>query len=115
MQCEYFGLCGSCNLGGLTYKEQLNKKVEIEKDRFKSLHNNSIDIIQSSDGSFRNRSEFRIWKTYDEDDNFKLNYAMNDVEKKILPIESCSIVSQSISNLMPKLLKSLSINKDLNF
>ncbi|MEA3553046.1 MAG: tRNA (uridine(54)-C5)-methyltransferase TrmA [Campylobacterota bacterium] len=115
MQCEYFGLCGSCNLGGSTYEEQLNKKVDIEKDRFKSLWDNDIDIIQSSDGGFRNRSEFRIWKTFNEDDSFILNYAMNDIDKKILPINSCSIVSQSISSLMPKLLDELSGNKDLNF
>jgi len=114
MQCEYFGLCGSCNLGSSTYQEQLNKKVNIEKDRFKSLWDNDIDIIQSNDGGFRNRSEFRLWKTFNEDDNFTLNYAMNDKDKKILPIESCSIVSQSISTLMPKLLEELAINKELN-
>ena len=88
MQCEYFGICGSCNLGGLTYDEQLNKKIEIEKDRFKTLWNNKIDIIKSDDGKFRNRSEFRVWKTFNEDDSFTLNYAMNDISKKILPIES---------------------------
>ena len=115
MQCEYFGICGSCNLGGLTYDEQLNKKIEIEKDRFKTLWNNKIDIIKSDDGKFRNRSEFRVWKTFNEDDSFTLNYAMNDISKKILPIESCSIVSNSISILMPKLLDYLSKKKDLNF
>lgn len=115
MQCEYFGLCGSCNLGGSTYEEQLNKKVDIEKDRFRSLWDNDINIIQSDDGKFRNRAEFRIWKTYNEDDSFKLNYAMNDIDKNILPIESCSIVSQSISILMTNLLDKLATNKDLNF
>lgn len=115
MQCEYFGICGSCNLGGLTYDEQLNKKIEIEKDRFKDLWSNHIDILKSSDGGFRNRAEFRIWRTFKEDDSFTLNYAMNDINKKVLPIQSCSIVSSTISTLMPKLLDQLILDSELNF
>ena len=114
MTCEYFGVCGSCNLGGLSYDEQLSKKIDIEKNRFKSLWDKDIDIIKSNDGAFRNRAEFRIWKTFNEDDSFALNYAMNDIEKQTLVINSCSIVSEDISSLMPKLLKSLSLDSELN-
>ena len=60
-----------------------------------------IDIIKSQDGAFRNRAEFRIWKTFDEDDSVTLNYAMNDKEKNTLIIDACSIVSSDISELMP--------------
>lgn len=114
MTCEYFGVCGSCSLGGLSYDDQLIHKINIEKDRFKDLWDNEIDIVKSKDGAFRNRAEFRIWKTFDKDDNFTLDYAMNDREKKTLLIKSCSIVSADISNLMPLLLKELSVDKDLN-
>ena len=115
MNCEYFGICGSCNLGGLTYEEQLVKKIDIEKDRFKDLYSSQFDIIKSIDGGFRNRAEFRIWKIYDADDNFTLNYAMNDINKQILPIKSCSIVSSEISELMPILLQELNEDEILNF
>ncbi|MEA2050600.1 MAG: tRNA (uridine(54)-C5)-methyltransferase TrmA [Campylobacterota bacterium] len=115
MNCEYFGVCGSCNLGGKTYEEQLKIKVDKEKDRFKELWSGDIDIIKSDDGAFRNRAEFRIWKTYNEDDSFILNYAMNDKDKNTLPIASCSIVSDSISSLMPLLLGELSNDEVLNF
>ena len=115
MNCEYFGICGSCNLGGKTYDEQLNIKINREKDRFKDLWDGDIDIIKSSDGGFRNRAEFRIWKTYDNNDNVKFNYAMNDTNKKTLTINSCSIVTSSISELMPILLNELSQDKILNF
>jgi len=115
MQCEYFGVCGSCNLGGKTYNEQLDIKIKKEKDRFQDLWENKISIIKSSDGRFRNRAEFRIWKTYDANNNIKFNYAMNDINKKILLINSCSIVTPSISNLMPILLNELSQNKILTF
>ena len=115
MTCEYFGVCGSCSLGGLSYDDQLTHKITIEKERFKDLWTNDIDIITSEDGAFRNRAEFRIWKTFDKDDNFTLDYAMNDKAKQTLLINSCSIVSQDISMLMPLLLKELSLNKELNF
>lgn len=115
MTCEYFGVCGSCNLGGLTYDEQLSKKIDIEKDRFKDLWNNDIDIIKSKDGAFRNRAEFRIWKTFDENNDYILDYAMNDIEKRPLIINRCSIVSDDISQLMPSLLESLQNDSDLNY
>ena len=84
MNCEYFGQCGSCNLGHLSYTDQLNLKISKEKDRFKELYSNEIDVISSDDGAFRNRVEFRIWKVYNEDSSFSLSYAMNDVNKEIL-------------------------------
>ncbi|MDC0932513.1 tRNA (uridine(54)-C5)-methyltransferase TrmA [Arcobacteraceae bacterium] len=114
MTCEYFGVCGSCNLGGLSYEEQLSKKIDIEKDRFKNLWTSEIDIIRSKDGAFRNRAEFRIWKTFNEDDTFRLDYAMNDIEKQTLIIDACSMVCDDISSLMPLLLKSLSLDSELN-
>ncbi|PIF04937.1 MAG: tRNA (uridine(54)-C5)-methyltransferase TrmA [Arcobacter sp.] len=115
MICEYFGVCGSCTLGGVSYLEQLSVKIEIEKKRFKNLWDSSIDIIKSKDGAFRNRAEFRIWKTFNEDNSFTLHYAMNDKEKNTLIIDACSIVSQDIAKLMPVLLKSLSEDSDLNY
>ena len=115
MHCDYFGICGSCTLGGKTYDEQLSLKVDIEKERFQELYNNKIDIIKSEDGNFRNRAEFRIWKIFDEENNFALHYAMNDINKKALIIDSCSIVNDSISNLMPKLILELKTIDTLNY
>jgi len=115
MTCEYFGRCGSCTLGGLSYEGQLSKKIDLEKHRFKNFWTSDIDIIKSKDGAFRNRAEFRIWKTFNEDDSFTLNYAMNDKDKNTLLIEACSIVSQDISKLMPALLERLQEDSDLNY
>jgi len=115
MTCEYFGVCGSCNLGGVSYEEQLSTKIEREKERFLDIWDEKIDIIKSKDGAFRNRAEFRMWKTFAEDDSFTLNYAMNDINKNTLLIDTCSIVSADISKLMPRLLEKLSKDKELNF
>ncbi|MEA2017216.1 MAG: tRNA (uridine(54)-C5)-methyltransferase TrmA [Campylobacterota bacterium] len=117
MKCDYFGICGSCTLGGKSYEEQLNIKVSKQIDRFKNLYNKDIAIIKSGDGAFRDRAEFRIWKIFDTDisENYKLHYAMNDIDKKILTIQNCSIVNSNISNLMPILLEELDSDKDLSF
>lgn len=120
MNCQYFGVCGSCNLGSCSYEEQLEVKINREKERFSDVldknfwKSEAFDILTSDDGGFRNRAEFRIWKTYDSQNKAFLNYAMNDTDKKALPIENCSIVSKSISALMPKLLEKLSEDKLLN-
>jgi len=115
MTCEYFGVCGSCNLGGVSYEEQLSTKIEREKERFFDIWDDEIDIIKSKDGAFRNRAEFRMWKTFAKDDSFTLNYAMNDTNKNTLLIDTCSIVSTDIDRLMPLLLEELSKDKELNF
>jgi tRNA (uracil-5-)-methyltransferase len=108
MNCEYFGECGSCNLGHLSYEDQLDLKISKERDRFTEYYSSKIDIIKSDDGAFRNRVEFRTWKIYNDDSSFKLSYAMNDVNKTILTINSCSIVSHTIANLMPLLIEEIS-------
>lgn len=115
MDCNYFGICGSCNLGGKTYEEQLKIKIENEKQRFQSFWQEDVDVIQSKDGAFRNRAEFRIYKDFNEHQKPILSYAMNNLEKKPLPIEACSIVSEHIALLMPKLLEKLQADETLYF
>lgn len=107
MNCEYFGVCGSCTLFDKNYEEQLTFKLQREKERFKDLCSLEFELIKSESKNFRNRAEFRIWKNYDENDNATLSYAMNTFEKNTLEISSCSIVSIDISNLMTPLLKEI--------
>lgn len=113
MNCEYFGKCGSCTLHDKTYEEQLQYKIEIEKDRFKEFDIKNFDIIKSDDSNFRYRAEFRIWKNFDDEQNPTLHYAMNDFEKNALEISSCQIVSQNIQELMPKLLDDIKDDETL--
>jgi tRNA (uracil-5-)-methyltransferase len=101
MTCEYFNTCGSCNLA-ITYEKQLDFKLQREKKRFSDFYTNDIDIIQSEEQHFRSRAEFRVFHI----DN-SISYAMNDVNKKLLCIDSCPIVDKSIYDLMPKLLEAI--------
>jgi len=114
MDCKYFGKCGSCNLGYMSYEEQLEHKLSREIARFAPYYTGTVDIIKSKEDAFRNRAEFKIWKLYDESNNFTLNYAMNDIDKGVLVIDSCSMVSDAISNMMPIIIKKLEQKDILN-
>ncbi len=116
MTCKYFGLCASCTLYDKNYDEQLNYKIQREKNRFSNLTTCDFDIIKSTPKNFRNRAEFRVW--WEKDENSEkdiLSYAMNDFNKEILKIDSCEIVSEDIKNLMPKLLTELEKSMILSF
>lgn len=116
MNCKYFGSCASCTLYDKNYDEQLNHKIQREKNRFSNLTTCDFDIIKSASKNFRNRAEFRIWWEKDEQNNKDiLTYAMNDFNKEILKIDSCEIVNEDIKNLMPKLLTELEKSMILSF
>ena len=116
MNCKYFGSCASCTLYDKNYDEQLNYKIQREKNRFSNLTTCDFDIIKSTPKNFRNRAEFRVWWEKDEQKNKDiLTYAMNDFNKEILKIDSCEIVNEDIKNLMPKLLTELEKSMILSF
>ena len=115
MNCEYFGKCASCVLYDKSYEEQLNFKLQREKQRFSDFTTMDFDIIKSEEKAFRNRAEFRIWWEKDENANEILSYAMNDFNKNILKIDSCQIVSPQIQEIMPKLLSLLMSDLTLSY
>ena len=115
MNCEYFGKCGSCVLYDKSYEEQLNFKLQREKERFSDFTTMNFDIIKSEEKAFRNRAEFRIWWEKDENGKEILSYAMNDFNKNILEINSCQIVSSHIQEIMPKLLDLLMSELTLSY
>jgi len=114
MNCKYFGKCGSCVLYDKSYEEQLNFKLQREKQRFSNFTNMEFDIIKSEDKNFRNRAEFRIWWNIDKNENKTISYAMNDFEKNIVEIDSCQIVSSHISETMEKLIEKIKDNQELS-
>ena len=115
MNCDFFGKCGSCVLYDKTYDEQLDFKIQREKNRFSNFTNIDFDIIKSEEQNFRNRAEFRIWKNYDENDNPTISYAMSSFEKTSVEIDSCQIVTSHIQEIMPKLLEKLQEDEILRF
>ncbi len=114
MTCDYFGKCGSCTLYDMDYEQQLEFKINREKERFSDITSMEFEIIKSDEEHFRNRAEFRFWKNYDDEDNITLSYGMTSFDKDILEVENCSIVSKQISELMPTLLKKISEDEILH-
>ncbi|HIP29809.1 MAG TPA: tRNA (uridine(54)-C5)-methyltransferase TrmA [Sulfurospirillum arcachonense] len=99
MECNYFGVCGSCKLYELSYEEQVQKKQLYIKELFESLHVKSFETFTSPDSHYRNRAEFRIW--HDDDG---MHYAMNQIEKKkVVLIDKCPKVVKKIDDLMTPL------------
>jgi len=101
MECNYFGICGSCKQFELTYEEQIEEKKKYIKNLFEPLKVNAFETFISPDIYYRNRAEFRIWH-----DGDTIHYAMNQIEKKkVVLIDNCPKVVKKIDDLMTPLKK----------
>ena len=107
MECEYFGVCGSCKLYDLDYEAQLEHKLSSVQAMFSPLYSGSYDIARSKSEHYRARSEFKLWHNEDE-----ISYAMNRLDKQgVVMIEQCPMVNEHIADLMPRLLKEIDRRK----
>lgn len=104
MQCEYFGLCGSCRDYDEGYEGQLNHKLSAVKEMFSPLYTGEITVCPSPSEQYRFRAEFKIYH-----DEGGISYAMSRLDRQgALKIERCSIVSPAIASVMDKLLVEIS-------
>jgi tRNA (uracil-5-)-methyltransferase len=110
MICKYFGICGSCTLHDYSYEDGLNKKVDVIKDQFSALYDGDFEIVRSKESNFRARAEFKLWHTGDE-----ISYAMNSVDKKVVTIDSCSIVIDNIVKVMQPLIDDLGLDSEMHY
>lgn len=109
MTCQYFGLCGSCNLYALPYHEQAIFKQNQIKELFAEFDVKELDFFTSREEHYRSRAEFRIWHEGDH-----IDYGMHKLnENGILKIKACPKVSEPIYALMPKLLEFLKSSLEL--
>jgi len=99
VECKYFGECGACRVYEDGYEQQLNQKVELNRDRFSNFYNQEIKVFKSPESNYRSRSEFKLWHEGDA-----IHYAMNHIDKKgVVLVDECPQVNEHISTLMPKL------------
>lgn len=100
MQCEYFGVCGSCRDYEEGYEAQLERKLSMVKEMFSPYYRGEIFVARSPEQRYRSRAEFKIYH-----DDSGMSYAMSRLDRQgIVKIEHCSIVSPHIANVMEKLL-----------
>ena len=96
-----------------SYQQQLDAKVERISAQFAEFNPPSLEVFASPEQNFRMRAEFRIWHT--DDDMFYAMFERNeDQQKKVVRIDQFPIASQSINDLMPKLLDALKANNVLS-
>lgn len=104
MECDYFGLCGSCRLYERGYAGQLATKQQTIEEHFSPyLNGEKLRVFVSPESHFRSRAEFKIY--HDEEGSF---YAMNRLDKQgVVKITHCSIVHPAIADLMTPLLEAI--------
>ena len=110
MDCKYFGECGACVVYENGYEQQLNQKLELNKERFIPFYDGDISVFKSPQSHYRSRSEFKIWLL-----DVDIHYGMNHIEKKgVVLVGQCPQVNEHILSLMPKLLISIK-EKEIGF
>jgi tRNA (uracil-5-)-methyltransferase len=100
VQCEYFGICGSCRDYESGYEGQLSHKLSSVKEMFAPLYGGEITVCPSVSEHYRYRAEFKIYH-----DEGGISYAMSRLDRQgAVRIERCSIVSVPIASVMERLL-----------
>lgn len=107
MDCIYLGACGSCVLN-ISYEDQKQLKTTKIKELFSKFWDGEFEFFDSDESGFRSRAEFGIWH-----ENNDISYCMRSQQNTKLPIQSCQIVDNKISNIMPELLKTIKEDRAL--
>lgn len=103
MQCEYFGICGSCRVHDVGYIEQIEIKRQHISSLFAPYFSDKIPIFTSLTEHYRARAEFQIYH-----EEGRIHYAMQRLDRTgKVKIERCPMVSQAIYDLMPGLLDAI--------
>ncbi|MGZ8548591.1 MAG: tRNA (uridine(54)-C5)-methyltransferase TrmA [Sulfuricurvum sp.] len=103
MECEYFGICGSCRLYEEGYQGQLATKRKAVEALFSPYFQGKIEFYESKEEHYRSRCEFKIY--HDDEGSF---YAMNRADKEgVVKISACSIVHKQIARVMQPLLTAI--------
>lgn len=104
------------------YQAQLTQKVARITTQFAPFNPPELQIYPSPISHFRQRAEFRIWHTYQDDnqtdDMFYAMFEKDGKSKKVIELNEFPIASRAINDLMPVLLNELkkdSILKDKLF
>lgn len=104
MQCNYFGICGSCRDYENGYEGQLDHKVSLVREMFTPFYKGEIAIARSIEEHYRSRAEFKIYHN-----DGAISYAMSRLDRQgAVMIDKCSIVSPTIASVMERLLVEVS-------
>ena len=106
--CPYYNECGGCQIGHLTYDEQLEYKKNTVKNIFSKYTNynlDSLEIIPTKCYNYRNKVTFHI----KED---KLGY-YEEESNNLIPIDKCNLLDSNIITLTALLNSFIKVHKKL--
>ena len=106
--CPYYEKCGGCQIGHLTYDEQLEFKKNTVKNIFSKYTNynlTNLEIIPTKCYNYRNKVTFHI----KED---KLGYYEEETNN-LIPIDKCNLLDSDIITLTASLNSFIKVHKKL--
>ena len=106
--CPYYQTCGGCQIGHLTYDEQLEFKKNTVKNIFSKYTNynlTNLEVIPTKCYNYRNKVTFHI----KED---KLGYYEEDTNN-LIPIDKCNLLDSNIITLTALLNSFIKVHKKL--
>ena len=107
--CPYYQTCGGCQIGHLTYDEQLEFKKNTVKNIFSKYTNYNLDtleIIPTKCYNYRNKVTYHI----KED---KLGYYEEETNN-LIEVDKCNLLDSDIITLTASLNSFIKVHKKLN-
>jgi len=97
-RCEYFGVCGGCQLQHIDYAEQLSLKTEVVKEQMRRIgHLPDVPVLPAIGAAepwyYRNHARFSV-----DRDGF-LGFVMRG-RRRVLRIENCYIMQPAILEVL---------------
>ena len=106
--CPYYQNCGGCQIGHLTYLEQLEFKKNTVKNIFSKYTNYNLDnleIIPTREYNYRNKVTFHI-------KGDRLGY-YEEATNNLIPIDKCNLLDSNIITLTAILNSFIKVHKGL--
>ena len=109
MNCKHFGICGSCTIFELSYKDELSQKEQRVLKLLSPFGVERLDVFWANESNYRARAEFKIWH-----DESGANYAMGRLDKKgSTNITECPKVILPIERRMQPILEAINSSEVL--
>ncbi len=102
-RCQYFGICGGCQLQFMPYEKQLEVKKQQVIDAFErigKISNPPVEDILGSEDSYYYRNKMEFSFGYDKDMNFAFGMHMPERRFDILDLKECHLQSEFSSRLV---------------
>ena len=106
--CPYYDKCGGCNIGHLSYMEQLEFKKQMVKNIFSKYTKyflDDLEILESKEYNYRNKVTFHI-------EGDRLGY-YEEESNNLIPVTKCKLLDEDIMLITALLNSFIKVHKFL--